>query len=102
MVEDFLKEYAKLISDSPDIIRTERINLGENFDEIVIYASRADTGKLIGKDGKMINAIKTVVIGYKAKDPTSYRITVKAIEEWFSRGLHTWQNRRAKRGYKAS
>jgi predicted RNA-binding protein YlqC (UPF0109 family) len=38
----------------------------------------------------MINAIKTVVIGYKAKDPTSYRITVKAVEEWFSRGLHTW------------
>ena len=81
MVEDFLKEYAKLISDSPDIIRPERINLGENFDEIIIYASKADTGKLIGKDGKMINAIKTVVIGYKAKDPTSYRITVKAIEE---------------------
>ena len=54
MVEDFLKEYAKLISDSPDIIRTERINLGENFDEIIIYASKADTGKLIGKDGKMI------------------------------------------------
>ena len=71
----------ELISDSPDIIRTERINLGENFDEIIIYASKADTGKLIGKDVKMINAIKTVVIGYKAKDPTSYRITVKAIEE---------------------
>ena len=102
MVEDFLKEYAKLISDSPEIIRTERINLGENFDEIIIYASKADTGKLIGKDGKMINAIKTVVIGYKAKDPTSYRITVKAIEEWSSRGLHTWQNCRAKGGFKAS
>jgi len=29
----------------------------------------------------MINAIKTVIIGFKAKDPTSYRVTVKALEE---------------------
>lgn len=80
MVEEFLKEYAKLIADFPDEVYTTRLNLGENFDEIIIYANKADTGKLIGKDGKMINAIKTVVIGCKAKDPTSYRVTVKAIE----------------------
>ncbi len=63
------------------LLKTEKIHLGENFDEIIIYASKSDTGRLIGKDGKMINAIKTVIIGCKAKDPTSYRITVKAIEE---------------------
>lgn len=81
MVENFLEEYAKLISERPDLIKVERVNLGENFDEIIVYAAKDDTGRLIGKDGKMINAIKTVVIGCKAKDPTSYRITVKAIEE---------------------
>lgn len=81
MVEDFLKEYAKLITDCPELIKTQRVNLSENFDEIIIYASKADTGRLIGKDGKMINAIKTVIIGCKAKDPVSYRITVKAIEQ---------------------
>ena len=59
MVENFLYEYAKLIAD---------------------FADKIDTGKLIGKDGKMINAIKTVIIGCKAKDNTSYRVTVKAIE----------------------
>lgn len=81
MVEKFLEQYAKLIVDNPDEIKVERINLGENFDEIIIYAAKNDAGRLIGKDGKMINAIKTVIIGYKAKDPTSFRITVKAIEE---------------------
>ncbi|CUU69491.1 KH domain RNA binding protein YlqC [Campylobacter hyointestinalis subsp. hyointestinalis] len=81
MVEEFLKEYAKLIADCPELIKVERVSLGENFDEIIAHASKADTGRLIGKDGKMINAIKTVIIGCKAKDPTSYRITVKAIEE---------------------
>ncbi len=81
MVEKFLEEYARLIADKPELIKVTRVNLGENFDEIIIEAAKDDTGRLIGKDGKMINAIKTVIIGYKAKDPTSYRITVKAVEE---------------------
>lgn len=80
MVEDFLFEYAKLISDYPEKISFKKVHLDENFVEIIIYADKVDTGKLIGKDGKMINAIKTVIVGLKAKDPTSYRVTVKAIE----------------------
>ncbi|MBF7043471.1 KH domain-containing protein, partial [Campylobacter volucris] len=52
-----------------------------DFAEIIIYVDPVDTGKLIGKNGKLINAIKTVIMAYKVKDATSYRITVKAIEE---------------------
>lgn len=80
MVEDFLKQYAMLIANQPQKVYTQKIDNGDGFVEIIIYADKADTGKLIGKDGKMINAIKTVIIGCKAKDPTSYRVTVKAID----------------------
>lgn len=80
MVENFLLEYAKLIADFPDKVSVKRIELDENFAEVVITADKIDTGKLIGKDGKMINAIKTVILGFKAKDITSYRVTVKALE----------------------
>lgn len=81
MVENFIKEYAKLIADYPDKITTQRINLEDGLDELIIFAHRSDTGKLIGRDGKMINSIKTVINGYKAKDGISYKVTVKAIEE---------------------
>lgn len=81
MVEDFLKEYAKLIADFPEKIQTERVNLDENFAEIIIYADKIDTGKLIGKNGKMINAIKTVIGACKSKDSTTYRVSVKSIED---------------------
>jgi predicted RNA-binding protein YlqC (UPF0109 family) len=37
--------------------------------------------KLIGKDGKMINSLKTLISGCKAKDGKSYRVTVKANDE---------------------
>ncbi|WP_291952968.1 KH domain-containing protein [Campylobacter sp.] len=80
MVEDFLREYAKLIVEFPDKICIKRKNIEDNFAEIVIYVDPVDTGKLIGKSGKLINAIKTVIMAYKVKDTTSYRITVKAIE----------------------
>ena len=81
MVEKFIEEYAKLIANEPENVSVSRVNLGENFDEIIVRTSKNDTGRLIGKDGKMINALKTLITGYKAKEPTSYRITVKALDE---------------------
>ena len=81
MVEKFIEEYAKLIDSEPENVSVSRVNLGENFDEIIVRTSKNDTGRLIGKDGKMINALKTLITGYKAKEPTSYRITVKALDE---------------------
>lgn len=80
MVDSFLQEYAKLIADYPEKIRVQRIELDKDFVEVVVYADKSDTGKLIGKDGRMINAIKTIIMGYKAKEQTSYRITVKSVE----------------------
>ena len=81
MVEKFIEEYAKLIASEPENVSVSRVKLGENFDEIIVRTSKNDTGRLIGKDGKMINALKTLITGYKAKEPTSYRITVKALDE---------------------
>ncbi|EAJ7102312.1 KH domain-containing protein [Campylobacter upsaliensis] len=80
MVEDFLKEYAKLIADYPERIDTQRVEIEENFVEIFLFTDKNDTGKLIGKNGKMINAIKTVISVCKSKENISYRVTVKALE----------------------
>ena len=80
MVENFLKEYARLISDYPEQIEIQKVELDKNFFELIIFANKLDTGKLIGKNGKMINAIKVVISAYKSKDENSYRVTVKAIE----------------------
>lgn len=80
MVENFLKEYAKLIADYPEQIDIQKLELSENFFEIILFAHKVDTGKLIGKNGKMINAIKTVICAYKSKEVNTYRVTVKALE----------------------
>ncbi|MFT7860678.1 MAG: KH domain-containing protein [Sulfurimonas sp.] len=79
MIADFVAQFAKLIASHPEDVRVEIIE-GDEVAEIVLYANQADIGKLIGKSGKMIGAIKTVISGCKAKDGVSYRINVEAVE----------------------
>lgn len=78
MITDFVAEFARLIATHPDEIKVESTTSGDLV-EIVLYANQVDVGKLIGKEGKMIGAIKTVISGCKAKDGKSYRINVEPI-----------------------
>ena len=79
MVVDFITQYAKMIVSHPEDISVELKELSENFSEITINANNADIGKLIGKNGNMINAIKTMANGCKAKDGISYKLQVQSI-----------------------
>ena len=76
MVLGFIEKYAKLISSYPDEIIVEQKQLDENYYEIIIYANEKDLGKLIGKGGNMISALRTIITGCKAKDNNSYKIQV--------------------------
>jgi len=81
LVTDFIKSYIDLIAEYPNDIQIEKKDINETFSEIIIKAHSEDVGKLIGKNGNMINALKTMVNGCKAKDNVSYKIQVLAIEE---------------------
>ncbi len=79
MVKDFLQTYTTMLVNHPDDISIEIEEMDEGFDEITIFANSEDVGKLIGKEGRMINAIKTVISGCKAKGGKNYRVNVKAV-----------------------
>jgi len=78
MVADFVAQFARLIVSNPEDVRVE-MQEGDEITEITLYAHQDDIGKLIGKEGKMIGAIKTVISGCKAKDGIGYRINVEAV-----------------------
>ncbi len=80
MVTDFLLSYTKLLVNNPEDISIDIVQIDEGFDEITIFANSEDIGKLIGKDGRMINSIKAVISGCKAKGGKSYRVNVKAVK----------------------
>ncbi len=77
MVEEFVREYVKLLANHPEDIEVVQRRINDTFSEITIYANGADVGKIIGKEGKMIGAIKTVISGCKAKDRVSYKVNVQ-------------------------
>jgi len=79
MVEELISSYTKLLVNNPDDIRVEIKSFDDSPDEITIYALGDDIGKLIGKEGRMINSIKTFISGCKAKGGKNYRINVKSI-----------------------
>lgn len=80
MIDDFIKSYIQKIVSNP-----EKIDIAMNINDdgttcdIIIYASDADVGRIIGKNGKMISSIKTFVSACKAKDGMSYKIVVKSV-----------------------
>ena len=80
MIINFITQYAKLIVNNPDDISVEKKELDNNFVEITIKANEFDLGKLIGKNGNMINALKTMINGCKAKDGISYELQVQSID----------------------
>jgi predicted RNA-binding protein YlqC (UPF0109 family) len=79
MVEEFVEQYTKLIVNNPEDITITKKMIDDNFCEITINSNPQDLGKLIGKNGNMINAIKTILNGCKAKDNISYKIQVQSI-----------------------
>jgi len=80
MVKDFVEKFARLLANYPQDVRVELNRVNETYAEITIFANKADAGKIIGKEGKMIGAIKTVISGCKAKDGVSYKVNVQPVE----------------------
>ncbi|GGD36376.1 RNA-binding protein [Malaciobacter pacificus] len=76
MVTKFIENYAKLIVSVPEEVSVSKEIIEDNFAQITIKVNSVDIGKLIGKNGNMINALKTMANGCKAKDGISYKIQV--------------------------
>ncbi|MFV0563112.1 KH domain-containing protein [Malaciobacter mytili] len=76
MIVNFIENYAKLIVSKPEEVSVSEVKIDDTFTEITIKADSLDIGKLIGKNGNMINALKVMANGCKAKDGVSYKIQV--------------------------
>ena len=59
-MKDFLIYLISQIIDQPDILKVEEIPLDENSYQYNISCSQEDMGKIIGKEGKIIQAVRSV------------------------------------------
>ncbi|WP_050780219.1 KH domain-containing protein [Helicobacter suis] len=63
----------------PQVLQVQSRLQGQ-IKEILIYTNPMDMGRVIGKDGKMVSALRTFISGVKVKDGLSYKIIVLASE----------------------
>ena len=64
--------------DKPEKVRVEENSPNENTIEIVVEVDKDDIGKVIGKKGKNINALRTLVTAIGAKG--RHRVTLQVVE----------------------
>lgn len=81
MVKDFIFKYAKTIAASPERLEIFVEEKENSLVDIVIKADKVDAGRLIGKSGKIITAVKTIAVNHKNTEKLNYKITVKTFDE---------------------
>ena len=77
-MKDLVSSIAKALVDQPDEVHITE-TLGETVAILEVRVSKDDVGKIIGKEGRIANAIRTVVKAAAAKQ--NKKVTVEIITD---------------------
>lgn len=74
--KDLLELMAKALADNPEQVEVSEIE-GERSTILELKVAQSDIGKVVGKQGRMANAFRTVIKAASIKD--GKRITVEIL-----------------------
>jgi predicted RNA-binding protein YlqC (UPF0109 family) len=74
----FLEFMVKHLVDKPDKIKIQESTPRENTIELILEVDKNDIGKVIGKAGRNVNAIRTLLTAAGAKN--KHRVTLQVLE----------------------
>jgi hypothetical protein len=77
-MKEFVEFIVKQMVDKPDKVNVEESMPNENTFEIKIKVDQGDIGKVIGKKGKNIDALRTLMTAVAAKE--RHRVTLQVVE----------------------
>ncbi|MFH1542043.1 MAG: KH domain-containing protein [bacterium] len=77
-MKELVEYVAKSLVDSPDKVEVKEI-VGESVTIIEVKADPADVGKIIGREGRIANAIRTIAKASAAKQ--NKKVSVEIITE---------------------
>ena len=63
-----------------EFIGEEKFAIDQNEDEIIVYIEKDSMGAIIGKSGKIVKAIRTIMRSKNFKDKSNYKLTIKERE----------------------
>jgi hypothetical protein len=77
-MKEFVEFIVKQMVDKPDKVSVELSIPNENTFEIKIKVDQSDIGKVVGKKGKNIDALRTLLTAVAAKE--RHRVTLQVLE----------------------
>jgi len=77
-MKEFVEFIVKQLVDKPEIVSVEESLPNENTFEIKIKVDQSDIGKVVGKHGKNVNALRTLLTAVAAKE--RHRATLQVVE----------------------
>ena len=77
-MKEFVEFIVKHLVDKPDKVSVEESLPNENTFEIKITVDQSDIGKVVGKKGKNIDALRTLMTAVAAKE--RHRVVLQVLE----------------------
>lgn len=77
-MKEFIEYIVKQLVDKPEQVKVEETNSDQNTFEIKIEVDKNDIGKVVGKQGKNVNALRTLLTAVAAKE--KHRATLQVVE----------------------
>ena len=77
-MEDLLEYLARQLVDEPDQVRVERTEPAPGEVRLELHVAPADLGKVIGKQGRIANALRTVAKAVAMKDKKKIYVEIVA------------------------
>lgn len=77
-MKDFVAYIVKNLVDNPESVRINEIG-GTNTLILELTVAKADIGKIIGKQGKTINAIRTLIMAVASRN--GLRVNLEILED---------------------
>jgi predicted RNA-binding protein YlqC (UPF0109 family) len=77
-MKEFIEYIVKQLVDNPESVSVESSTSDENTLDFTVKVDDQDVGKVIGKHGNTINALRTLLIAIGAKDKK--KVMLKIIE----------------------
>ena len=77
-MKEFVTYIAKNLVDNPDEVKVNEIG-GKQTLILELFVDKSDIGKIIGKKGKTINAIRTLLMSVASR--AGIRVNLELVEE---------------------
>ena len=76
-MKEFIEYIAKQLVDHPDKVIVEENTPDKNTIELILKVDKTDIGKVIGKKGNTVNAMRSLLIALGGK--THHRVTLEIV-----------------------